>query len=1061
MKTNRSTLPFVYLLFSLLLALPLLTFAQTPDWLNPRVTDINKLPGRATSYSFATETAAQTTDRTKTDRVLNLNGTWGFNFSKNNASVPQNFLDPDFKRWSKIEVPTNWEMQGFGIPIYTNAQHPWGTYHYPDIPAEDNPVGIYHRKFTVPADWSDMNVRLHFGGVTSAFYVYLNGKFVGYSQDSCLPAEFDISDLLQSGENTLIAKVHRYSDGSFLEQQDHWRLSGIHRDVLLMAEPQIAIEDFAVRTELDAKYEDAVLNIRPEMKRGSKVNGWNITAKLMDGTTTIGEQSIPANAVVKFYYSQRWDPKFNLISIPVENPKKWSAEHPNLYTLVLTLADESGRVKDVRSTHIGFRKYEVDKGVFKVNGEPVKLYGVNRHDHHATRGKAVRYEDMERDVQLMKAYNFNAVRTSHYPNNPEFYDLCDAYGLYVMDEANVESHGLRGEITNDPLWAGAMLDRAVRMVERDKNHASIFSWSLGNESGLGPNHAAMTGWIKYNDPTRIVHYEGANGGGGTGSPQSKTTPTDPWHVSDMISRMYPTVEEFQEMDASQDGDRMVISCEYSHAMGNSNGSLKEIWDVIHQSKRIAGAFVWDWMDQGVLHKDESGCEQYVYGGYFGHPINDNSFCINGVINADQTVKPAMEEFKYVHQPFAFEDFDLNRKEVKVTHRRAFVNPDDYDFIFVLTEDGQEASRGKLTREKLVRNRSNQYTYKLSLQKLTPQSGKVYHLNFHAVQKNKTKWANAGASVAKEQFSLLGTAILGAAAGADIAEGAMDEGSGELDPSTGNITLRANGVTAVIEGKTGFLTSYSIGGKDQLMAPLKPAFWRAITDNDRIGYRTPNRLAYWKTATKNVRASDLKMAMNENGVNQVATVQTFAGGKAQQKISYTMASDGSLTVDVDFQASEGLPAIPRIGLQLGIPSDLKQVEYLGRGPQENYIDRNRSALIGRYKMPLEDLMTKYVYPQANGNRTGTHWTKFTNPSGKGLMVSGQNFQFSASPYTTENLEEAKMVCELEDAGYITLNLDHKQMGVGGFNSWSMKAAPSLEYRIPAGNYRYALTLTPVR
>ncbi|MEM9258265.1 MAG: glycoside hydrolase family 2 TIM barrel-domain containing protein, partial [Bacteroidota bacterium] len=961
------------------------------------------------------------------------------------ADVPANFLDPKFKDWTPIEVPTNWEMQGFGIPIYTNSQHPFGSYDYPRIPLEDNPVGIYHRTFSIPAGWDGMRKILHFGGITSAYYVYLNGKMVGYSQDSALPAEFEINDFLVEGENSLIVKVYRYSDGSFLEMQDHWKLSGIHRDVLLLAEPAIGIEDFAVRTELDPEYEDANLLVKPKLPRLADLDGWKLKATLVaaDGSEA-GSQTIDAKSIGNYRFDQRWNFTFDFINIPIANPAKWSAEQPNLYTLLLTLTDAEGAVIDVKSTRVGFRTFESDQGVFKVNGEAVKLYGVNRHDHHPTRGKAVTYADMERDMQLLKAHNFNAVRTSHYPNNPEFYDLADQYGIYVMDEANVESHGLRGELTNNPEWAGAMLDRAIRMVERDKNHPSIFSWSLGNESGLGPNHAAMTAWIKYQDPTRLVHYEGANGGGGARSPQSELTPTDPHHVSDMISRMYPTVAEFQEMDASQDGDKMVISCEYTHAMGNSNGSLQEIWDVIHQSKRIAGAFVWDWMDQGIL-VEKDGCKQYVYGGYFGHPINDNSFCINGVINADQTLKPAMEEFKYVHQPYAFSQFDVNRKTVHVTARRPFAELSTYDFTFDVLEDGIVISSGNLKRGNAVRRQAQTRSYSVPFA-YTPKAGKLYHLNLHVKQKEKTSWSPVGYSVAKEQFALPG--ILGAAAGAMASAGAMDEGSGSLDPSTGNITLAAADVTAVIDGETGFLSSYRVAGEEQIKAPLKPNFWRAITDNDRIGYRTTNRLAYWKKAAATVTASDLKMGMNENGISKISTVQTFAEGKSQQSISYTMAPDGSLTVEVSFTVASGLPNIPRVGLQLGIPAAYQQVRFLGNGPQENYVDRKRAAHLGRYEMPLSELMTSYVYPQANANRTGTKWVEFRDPDGKGLRVSGQDFQFSAYPYTTENLEAAKMVCELEDAGYITLNLDHQQMGVGGFNSWSMKAAPSLEYRIPA-------------
>jgi len=709
--------------------------AQQNDWENPEVIGINKLPARATMYSYASEQDALDYDRSKTDRIQLLNGTWDFNWSAKPADVPVDFLKEEFDQWEDIKVPMNWELQGWGQPIYVNIRYPWGDKNYPNIPDDNNPVGIYKKTFTVPAGWKGMDVRLHLGGVTSAYYAYLNGEMLGYSQDSRLPAEFDITSRLKAGENTLILKVYRWSDGSYLEDQDHWRLSGIHRDVMLLAEPKVALSDFFVKTDLDAKYEDATLMIKPEVTfpKGAKLSGHDIKATLYDDNgSVVEEETIKMNTVAKYWYDQRFVTKFDFVNMQIPNPKKWTAETPTLYTLVLALTDKAGQLLEAKSTKVGFRKIEVKEGVFTVNGAPVKLYGVNRHDHNAKTGKTVSYEDMERDMKLLKQLNLNAVRCSHYPNNPAFYDLADKYGIYVMDETNLETHGLGGELSNNPAWAKAFLERAIRMVERDKNHPSIFSWSLGNESGLGPNHSAMAGWMKYYDADRLIHYEGANGGGGPLSPQSKQTPDDPHDFTDMISRMYPTPDEFIEMDVSQDGKKMIIACEYTHAMGNSNGSIGAMWKTIHGNPRWAGAFIWDWMDQGLYREDEDGCGQYVYGGYFGEKIHDANFCMNGIINADQTLKPVAYECKYVFQPIVFSDHNELAKSVVISNRRAFANVGNYNFAWSLLEDGLEVESGMLDITEMKNSDDLKGKYKLTHKLI---GGKMYHINFSAKLKS--------------------------------------------------------------------------------------------------------------------------------------------------------------------------------------------------------------------------------------------------------------------------------------------------------------------------------------
>ena len=1045
-------------LFQTLVALALFSYttistAQQNDWENPEVIGINKLPARATLYSFMSTENALTTRKENSKRVQMLNGDWNFHFSKNPSEVPQDFLSSSFTAWKKIPVPSNWELQGYGTPIYTNANYPWGTNDYPFIPKNDNPVGIYQRTFKVPSSWKNEQIRIHFGGVSSAFYIWINGKKVGYSEGSRLPAEFDITSYLKSGKNTVTVQVFRWSDGSYLEDQDHWRLSGIHRDVMLLAEPKTHISDISTRIELDALYKDGTVHIRPEIVQLNSENtdGYSIQATLYDKENkAVGDASIPAKEVIDFYYAQRWEPKFNLISIPVENPKKWTAETPNLYTLVLQLKDKNNKGIDIKSCKIGFRKYEWDQGIFKVNGVPVKLYGVNRHDHNARTGKVVSYENMKKDMELLKQYNFNAVRCSHYPNNPEFYDLCDEYGIYVMDEANVESHGVRGELTNNPAWHSAFVDRAIRMVERDKNHPSIFSWSLGNESGLGPNHAAMAGWIHYTDPSRMVHYEGASSYGGPLSPQSDETPADPYDFTDMISRMYPTPEEFMEMDASQTHNKPVIACEYTHAMGNSNGSLKEIWDIIHASPRITGAFIWDWMDQGILATNDNGCEQFVYGGYFGDKINDGNFCINGVVNADQTVKPVMYECKHIFQPLVFENYNPKKNSLTLRNRSGFTPTSAYDISYQILENGEVVMEQPLTvqltppgnKSELVIPKFDQF-----------KAGKEYHITILAKLESKQLWANQGYVVASEQFSfpnaLPSTEVTQNPASTDPVK--VQKGDTSLDISTNDTRITFDAIS-------GFMTTYSYKNTPLIQDTLRPNFWRATTDNDRAVIRIMPEITYWKKASSQQKLEYMTSASGDDGSLNIETKHRL-GDQATFVSVYKVLPDGTLKVTGTLQAPEGLASIPRVGWRTGLNPKLNQVQWYGAGPHENYIDRNEAAFVGQYTKKVSEMGTAYVYPQENGNRTRTRWARFVNSSNQGVQVQGGLFNFSVSPYSIWNTEKAEYRCDLQKGATQALTLDTKQQGVGGFNSWNLKAAPLPQYQIPSGVYSFEFVFTP--
>ncbi len=1019
---------------------------QKNDWENPAVIGINKLAPRATMYSFVSEEKALLGDKTKSDRVASLNGDWQFYFSESIEAVPANFLDVNFNNWDTIKVPMNWEMQGYGERIYTNQRHSWGHLDWPKIAPTANPVGIYKKEFEIAANWKDMNIRIHFAGVTSAFYLWINGKKVGYSQGSRTPAEFDITSYLKKGKNTVILQVFRWSDGSYVESQDHWDLSGIHRDVMLMAEPKANISDFKIETRLDETYTNAILKISPKVSFPKSITSksYSVTVTLFDKNTKVVSKTENADKIANIFYGQRWNPKYDVFNISVQQPKKWSAENPYLYTLVLSLKDSKGNIIESKSAKVGFRKYETQKGVFLVNGKPVKLYGVNRHDHNAENGKTVSFENMKKDIMLLKAYNFNAVRCSHYPNNVEFYDLCDQYGIYVMDEANVESHGTRGsggELASHPEWTTTFVDRAVRMYQRDKNHPCIFSWSLGNESGAGANHSAMAGYLKWNDPERLIHYEGSESYGGILSPQSRNTPKDPYDFTDMISRMYPSIEEFAEMDESQPGEKMVITCEYSHAMGNSNGGLKLFWDVARSHPRIAGAFIWDWMDQGIAVKTKDGCEQFAYGGYFGDADNDGNFCLNGIINADQTVKPVMYECKYVFQPFEFGSFNADKNTFTLKNRTAFTNSAVYDFTYELIENGKATKNGVLTIDDIA----PLGTSTISLPSFKRKEENTYYVNLYAKQKNNTAWAEKGYVVASEQFKIPFKK--------ETIEKPIVAGS-ELNITETTNTLQVSGDNFKVEFDiaTGYVADFKVDNKSLLSAPIRPNFWRAVTDNDRAVIQRIPAINFWKQATQNQQLLSFKKKHNGKTVEVISKYQ-LGGKKVFFTSIYTIYPSGEVQMHNTFSCNEALANLPRIGIQTELKDIFKAVTWYGKGPHENYIDRNDGAFVGVYEKVLNDFSAPYVFPQAYGNRTEVKYANFKIEKSTLNVASNNDFEFSIYPYTTEDLDKATYQCELTKLKGHTLNLDYKQQGVSGYNSWSLKAAPRPEHSIPAKDYEF--------
>ena len=1031
-----------FILTLILIGLTFSTSAQQNDWENPNVNQINRLPSVATFYNFENESQAISGEREASKYYKSLNGDWKFNWVAKPADASKTFQDASFDAsgWDVIDVPSNWEMRGYGTPIYTNATYPF----------------------------------------SSAYYIWVNGEFVGYSEDTRLSAEFDITEHLIEGENKVAVKVYRWSDGSYLEAQDHWRMSGIEREVYLKAVPKVRLSNFFVRTDFDDNYENAKLQIRPEFianvankyvkKVGhfgtaplkTTVDNWTLTTKLVDANgNSLGKEAV--TKLSKYFgelYPQRDNVYFGMIETEVKAPKQWSSDDPYLYTLLLEVKDDKGNSIQFSSTKVGFREVKIDdRGRFLVNGNPVKMIGVNRHDHHMTNGKALSRADMEADVKLMKQFNFNAVRTSHYPNDPYFYDLCDEYGIYVMDEANLESHGVRGQLSNVSEWSNTYLERAVRMVERDKNHPSIVMWSLGNESGMGPNHAAMATWIKVFDPTRFVHYEGAQG-----DPthpdykqkfytQDKGNPTDPFWV-DMLSRMYPQPWELQDLidDTSAIDNRPVVMCEYAHSMGNSTGNMKKYWDVIYKNDRALGGYIWDWIDQGILKKDKNGKEYLAYGGDFGDTPNDGTFCINGVIASDRTPKPATYECKKVNQPVVISAVNALNGEFEILNRHHAVDLSKYDLFWNITENGKIIQQGNLFSLSTKPFQTDKVRVDFKKPKLKTEA--EYFINIQGKLKENELWENKGYLVFEEQFQLNYSV--------KKAVNLKSNSSLTVVENTKEVIVKNKSVLLTVDKTSGYITSFKAKGINVVSTPLKLNFWRAETENDeayRKSLKKQNELD-WMDAGDNFKATNVSVSAEEKGKVIVNVSGEILKPSTKINLVYTILGSGEVKVDYNVKIAEGEPNAPRIGMQFDIADTYGKLTYFGKGPHPNYADRNYGSHVGLYSGKAKTMSYEYVYPEEFGNHTETRWFKVENLRGRGVLVKGEDkLSFSVVPYSTINLQEANHTNELITRDVLTVNIDLKQTGVGGDDTWSPSAEPHKEYLNSPGNYNYSFYLVP--
>ena len=966
------------------------------DWENPAVLGINKLPYHSTLQLPSRQGECK--------EIVSLDGQWHFRWSPNPEERPKGFeaADYDVSQWDKIAVPGNWQTQGYGTPIYININYPF-VRHRPYVTQEPprdwtayarrNPVGSYVTFFNATDEMLSQNVILHFGGVKSAMYVWVNGKKVGYSQNSMSPAEFDITKYLHKGENRLAVEVYRWSDGSYLEDQDMWRLSGIFRSVQLWVRPLVHIADYRVKAEPNADYSKASVTAYMKIcNMGGKtskdmgirlnIDGKNIEGRVKD--IAIGD-TISAS-----------------LEYTIDNPRLWSAAKPNLYPFSIELIDNKGNVSEHFDYHLGVKRVECVGEVFKVNGKNVKLRGVNRHDHHPRTGRYVDDATYEKDIALMKQANINFLRTSHYPDREYLYELCDRYGMYVMDEANQESHGYgyaNKDMGEDPAWKEAHVDRATSLVERDKNHPCVILWSLGNEGGIGPNIQAMYDKVKSFDSSFLPFYD-----------------CHP-RYSSLYDEGYPTPKMIKE-NAAKVKDKPYIAREYAHAMGNSMGNFKEYWDVIYADSSIAGAAIWDWVDQGLAKPKDGGKmrlssslelmddEFWAYGGDFGDRPNDGNFCINGLVASDRTPHPHYYVVKHVYQPIHFSMIDgkIIKKSMDPT-----VDVDDFDYATDTT---------------IV---SNEKT-----------------IIVKAMLKDDTPWAKKGFVVASEQFVVEPYSFPVFAATSRKSPKVKKREDYEVLTEKGSV---------VIDDK-GSITEINVNGRNILKAPLEPYFWKPENDNQqKAGFA--KRVAPWEKAGENRQLKSIKVSSSK-GITTIKCAYTLPVG-ADYELCYSINSVGDIKVEADYRPTQAdIPLIPKFGMRMRLTSDFDKVEYYGRGPWENYPDRKLGYDIGHYTMPITDFQVDYVRPQDNGNRCDVRWLTLSSDGCSMRIDGGQALCIRAWDYGEENLD-VKHPYELKRGDFVNLNIDLNIHGVGGADTWGKRTLP--EYTIDGNqSYHYSFVIS---
>ncbi|MDR0810848.1 MAG: DUF4981 domain-containing protein [Paludibacter sp.] len=1074
------------LFFAMILCSCIVGQSQTPEWENPQIFGINKLPPRVTAFPYQTENQAVVDDFRVAENFLSLDGVWKFDWHKRPADKPKDFftLNYDVSKWQNIRVPGNWELQGFGVPIYSNINYPYPK-NPPYIDHADNPVGCYVREFNIPENWDGRRVFLHFESGLAAMYIWVNGKFAGYSEVTKSPAEFDISEFVNVGANKIAIEGYRWSDGSYLEDQDFWRLSGFDRSVYLYSTAQVRISDFFVHADLDKTYKNGLFSLDLSIENNTKTaNNVKAEIKIIDKNGKqifIENQNVAADRTVnarifpmtipesEAFFHKQYTRNARIAPTTIPNVNLWSNETPYLYTLIINLKDNSGKLIESTSSKIGFRKVEIRNAQLLVNGKAILVRGVNLHEHNPYTGHAQTEEMMRRDIALMKQNNINAVRTSHYPQSPLWYKLCDEHGIFLVDEANLESHGMgygKENMANFPEWRNAHFDRVVRMMERDKNHPSVIVWSMGNECSNGKVFPEIYTWLKQRDASRPVQFEQAGEAANT----------------DIVCPMYPSMDYMKRYAARKDATRPFIMCEYAHAMGNSTGNFQEYFDIINSSPQMQGGFIWDWVDQGIDTIDDSGRRYWAYGGDIGgyQYTHDQNFCANGLVTPDRQPHPALAEVKKVYQDILFsrQSTSSNRHSreggnppiqegiavpvqpkrdklrndgmiITVENRFLYNDLKNYAFKWELLKNGKKINEGDFNIEQKAGTKKD---VKLALPKINDYDGGEYYVNVFAYTKNATEMIPAGHEIAREQFFYAEIQDIG------IAEYADKKIETVKDDDTW-LVLRAGEVSVSFSKRDGALENYTVGDKRLILNSIQPDFWRAPTDND-FGNSMPERLEIWKIAAK---AKTVESFTIDNKGNTVyVTVNYLLNAvSSNYQVRYAFDNDGSLGVRVSWKTDKTLPEMPRFGMRMTLPQEYENVEYYGRGPLENYSDRNTASFLGVYKTTVSDFGFEYIRPQENGNRTDVRWARVTDSKGFGLQITGYSpLNINASHNVWEDLDfgyPKKNVhpCEIAPRKEVFLNIDLAQRGVGGDNSWG--ALPHQPYRLTEKEYEYGFTI----
>ncbi len=985
-----------------------------------------------------------------------MNGYWHFNYADSPAERPADFYQEsyDVSSWDTIPVPSNWERHGHGYPIYVNVPYPFEI-DEPNVPTEKNPVGSYKRNFDVPESWSGDDIFVEFGAVSSAFYVWVNGEYVGYSEGSKTPSEFDITDVVRTGGNTIAVEVYRWSTGSYLEDQDFWSLSGIQRDVRIYARPKVRVRDFFARASLVNDYTDGLLELDIDLVNASDDDATaNLTLELLDGDQVLATtESTVALSVGESSQSTE---------MQIENARAWSAEIPNLYTLRITV--EGGETIEQM---IGFRTVEIVNGRFMVNGKLVKLKGVNLHEHHEVTGHVVDEETMLTDIYLMQASNMNAVRNSHYPQPERWYELTSQFGLYVVDEANVESHGYGYDhdktLGNKPHWKEHHLDRTIRMLERAKNYPSVVIWSLGNEAGDGVNLGATYHWIKSRDLTRPVQYETEGNIDEVGE-----------RHSDFHSSMYWRYWDLEEY-AQTHNDRPFVLIEYSHSMGNSTGNLKEYWDVINRYDILAGGFIWDWVDQGLIEHDENGVPYWTYGGDYGPPDvpSSGNFNFNGLVFPDRRIQPAFWEVKRIYQHVEFELLDAARGRIAIHNHYDFIDLSDFVLEWELVADGRPVLWDTISDLDIGPESSGVVSMQYPIPAFRP--GPEYHLNLRLIAPEARGLLPADHVYAQAQIDVPIATGPYAAANRPFPESSLKQE--ETDDS---IVLSSNGSVATIDKATGLLSSFQSNGRELLLAPLTPNVWRAPTDND-FGNYMPDWALVWAQAADNRRLDAIDISDSNFHVmaSTTHTILDEAGNDAATwKTHFAMGIHGDLEVLVQFERDPDLPPMPRIGMNVELLRSMDTVNWFGRGPFENYSDRNNAADVGRYANTVADHYVPYMRPQENGYKTDVRWVSLSDEDTGLLVIASDLISFGVhhnrmqdfvppvkiaitsedGPGARDNDERVNMhVNDVVPRDLISLDIDYGQMGVGGDDSWGKRTLQ--QYTLIETDYEYGFLLVP--